>query len=93
MMVNASSNRLTRWSNGKPYAWYSSSFQPAPRPRIRRPPLISSSVAACLARRPGLRKLVAATSGPISTRSVNAAMAASVVHASHGPRAGSPSPR
>ena len=42
MIVNASSKRATRWSNGKPKARYSVSFQPAPRPRMKRPPLISS---------------------------------------------------
>ncbi len=35
---------------------------------MRRPPLISSIVAACLASRAGLWKLVQATSGPSSTR-------------------------
>ena len=93
MMVNASSKRLTRWSYGKPKALYSVSFQPAPRPRIRRPPLISSRVAAFLASMAGLWKLVQATSGPICTRSVTAAMAVSAVHASHGPRDGASAQR
>ncbi len=87
MIVNASSNRSIRWSNGKPNARNSVSFQPAPRPRTKRPPLISSIVAACLASRAGLWKLVHATSGPNSTRDVIAAMAAMLVQASHGPRA------
>ena len=56
---------------------------------MSRPPLISSRVAAFLASMAGLWNEVAATSGPICTRSVIAAMAASWVHASHGPRAGS----
>ncbi len=60
---------------------------------MRRPPLISSIVAAFLASMAGLWKLVDATSGPISTRSVAAASAASIDHASHGPRAGLPSSR
>ena len=47
---------------------------------------MASTVAACLASIVGAWKLVAATSGPISTRSVTAAIAASVVHASYGPR-------
>ena len=48
MIVNASSKRSIRWSNGKPKARNSVSFQPAPRPRIRRPPLISSIVGGLL---------------------------------------------
>ena len=87
MIVNASSKRSIRWSNGKPKARNSVSFQPAPRPRTKRPPLISSIVAACLASSAGLWKLVQATSGPSSIREVDAAMAASSVQASHGPRA------
>ena len=86
MIVNASSNRLIRWSNGKPNARYSVSFQPAPRPRISRPPLISSTVAAFLASIAGAWKLVEATSGPSLTRDVAAASAASIVQHSHGPR-------
>lgn len=93
MIVNASSKRVIRWSYGKPKARNSVSFQPAPRPRMSRPPLISSIVAACLARRAGLWKFVQATSGPISTRSVAAARAAISVQASHGPRGGTVSQR
>ena len=91
MIVNASSNRLIRWSNGNPNAAYSVSFQPAPRPRMSRPPLISSTVAAFLASIAGAWKLVDATSGPSSTRVVAAASAASIVQHSQGPR-GSISP-
>ena len=54
---------------------------------MSRPPLISSIVAACLARSAGLWKPAQATSGPNSTREVAAAIAASIVQASHGPRA------
>ena len=86
MIVNASSNRLTRRSNGAPSAANSVSFQPAPRPRTRRPPEISSTAAACFASMNGLWNAVAATSGPRATRSVASARPASVVHASHGPR-------
>ena len=86
MIVNDSSNRSMRWSNGKPNARNSVSFQPAPSPSTKRPPLISSIVAACLASSAGLWKLVQATSGPNSTREVTAAMAPISVHASHGPR-------
>ena len=87
MIVNASSNRETRWSNGKPKAANSVSFQPAPRPRIKRPPLISSTVLASFASIAGVWKAVAATSGPSRIRDVLAAMAASIVQTSHGPRA------
>ena len=59
---------------------YSRSFQPAPSPRISRPPEIASTVAACLASIAGAWKLVDATNGPSSTRSVTAASAASEVH-------------
>ena len=55
---------------------------------MSRPPLISSRVAAFLASMAGLWNEVAATSGPSWMRSVTAAIAASWVHASHGPRAG-----
>ena len=85
MIVNASSKRLTRWSNGNPKARYSSSFHPAPSPRISRPPLSSWTAAALAASIAGLWKLVAATSGPSWTRVVIAAIAASWLHASHGP--------
>ena len=88
MIVNASSNRDTRLSYENPNARYSVSFQPAPNPRIRRPPEISSIVAAFFAIIAGAWNDVAATSGPISTRSVTAASAASVDHASQGPRGG-----
>src|SRR5256885_1623264 len=37
MIVNASSNRSIRWSNGRPKAWNSVSFQPAPSPNTNRP--------------------------------------------------------
>ena len=53
---------------------------------MSRPWEIASTVAACLANIAGAWKPVEATSGPISTRSVTAAIAASVVHASYGPR-------
>ena len=49
---------------------------------MSRPPEIASTVAACFASIAGAWKLVDATSGPISTRSVTAAIAARVVHAS-----------
>ena len=55
---------------------------------MKRPPLISSIVAACLASSAGLWKLVQATSGPSSIREVAAAIAASRVQASHGPSSG-----
>ena len=93
MIVNASSNRSMRWSNGMPNARNSVSFQPAPRPRMRRPPLISSIVSARLASIAGLWNAVQATSGPSSIRLVAAARAASIAQASHGPRGGRRSDR
>src|SRR3990172_7493740 len=92
MMAKASSNRSTRWSNGNPNARYSGSFHPAPSPRINRPPLISSMVAAFLARMAGLWNETLATSGPRSTRSVMPASAARTDQASHGPRGGRSGP-
>ena len=52
-IANASSNRETRRSYGIPNAANSSSFQPAPSPSTKRPPLTSSIVAAILAISPG----------------------------------------
>ena len=78
---------------GQTEAPYSVSFQPAPSPRTNRPPLISATVAAIFAISPGGWKLVQATSGPSSMRSVTAASPASMVQTSHGPRSSRPSPR
>ena len=86
MIVNASSNREIRLSNGIPNARNSVSFQPAPRPKMKRPPLISSIVSARFASTAGLWNAVHATSGPSSIRLVAAATAASIAHASQGPR-------
>ena len=85
MMVNASSKRSMRWSKGKPNASYSVRFHPAPRPRISRPPEISSTVAAFFASIAGAWKEVDATNGPSLTRSVDSASAASIDQASNGP--------
>ncbi len=87
MIVKASAKRLIRRSKGKPKAANSVSFQPAPRPRTSRPPLISSTVAACFASIAGAWNAVAATSGPSVIREVTAARPASTVQASQGPRA------
>ena len=84
-MVNASSNRLARWSNGYPNARYSGSCHPAPRPSTRRPPLISSTVTAAFARSAGFRKLVHATKVPSVIRLVAAARAARTDQLSHVP--------
>ncbi len=86
MIVKASANRSIRWSNGMPNARNSVSFQPAPRPRTKRPPLISSRVSACFARTAGLWNAVQATSGPSRIRVVAAASPARRVQASQGPR-------
>ena len=53
-----------------PWAVCSSSNQAPPRPRIARPLLTWSSVAASLAARPGLRNVLAPTSSPRRVRSV-----------------------
>ena len=87
-IVNASSNRETRWSKGSPKARNSTSFQPQPRPSTSLPPESSCVAAAIRASTPGGWKAVHATSGPRSMRSVIPASQASVVHASHGPRSG-----
>ncbi len=47
-----------------PWAWCSSSIHAPPMPRIARPSLMWSSVAAVLATRPGLRNVLAPTSRP-----------------------------
>ena len=52
---NASMDRAALPSNGRPNASNSARFHPAPRPRVSRPPLISSTVAAILARTGGWR--------------------------------------
>ncbi len=65
-----------------PWAWCSGSIQAPPMPRIARPPLMWSSVAASLATRPGLRNVLAPTSRPRRIRSVEAAYAASEVQPS-----------
>ena len=51
-------------------------------PSTNRPPLMSSSAAACFARRPAERSEARVTSVPILTRVVTAAIAASVAYAS-----------
>ena len=85
--VNASSKRADAVvERGAEGARTPSSFQPAPSPRTRRPPEISSTVAACFASMNGAWNAVAATSGPSATRSVASARPARVVHASQGPR-------
>ena len=90
---NASANRETWWSNGRPNASNSATFQPAPTAATTRPPDSSSTAANKRASIPGGWNAVQATSGPSSTRSVIAASHASVVKQSHGPRSGPPSPR
>ena len=78
--VNASSKRPTLWSVGKPNASNSGSCQPAPIPRISRPSLTASSVAAILASTAGLRNAVQITIVPRLTRAVASAMAERIVH-------------
>ena len=85
MIVSASSKRETRRSYGKPKASNSRRFQPAPSPRISlpfesRPPSRPAWPAS------PARGSSSMQQRPILTRSVAAAIAASVVHASYGPR-------
>ena len=79
MMVSDSSKRETLWSVGKPNASNSGSCQPAPTPRISRPPLMVSSVPAILASTAGLRNAVHSTIVPSSTRRVASAIAERIV--------------
>ncbi len=88
MIANASSNRLTRLSNGMPNASNSRRFQPDPSPSTKRPWLISSIVEAIFASTAGGWNPAQATNGPIRTRSVAAATALISVHTSHGARSG-----
>ena len=70
MIVNASSKRSTRWSNGKPKA-PELGLVPAGAEAEDEPAAAdSSTVAACLASSAGLWKFVHATSGPSSIRCV-----------------------
>ena len=57
-------------------------IQPPPRPAMTRPPAMLSAVAMTLPRCAGLRMPAGVTSVPISTRSVMAAMALTIDHAS-----------
>ena len=86
MIGNASAKRPTSLSWGRPKASNSSVFQPAPMPSTNRPELISPIVAAILASTAGGWNAAQATKGPNSTRSVTAAKADNMVHASYGPR-------
>ena len=81
---------LARGGKGMPYAVYSCSYQPVPRPSSTRPPLIWSTWATVMARTPGSRKVPAVTSVPRRIRLVSRASPARVTQASVGP--GSPSP-
>ena len=96
MIRSPSSNASKRRSNGTPNAVNSGSFQPAPRPRMNRPPLTSSSVSAIFASSAGLRSGIAVTYVPRRTRGTATASAVRSVIDSHAPLhspAGSPNPR
>ena len=69
MIWSASSKRAKMRSSGSPKAraWPGHSC-PAPRPKTKRPPLISSSVSAVLAMMPGLRCSADSTHVPTLTR-------------------------
>ena len=67
MIWSASSNRPTGWSSRKPNRSCSLQWSPARSPRMTRPPLISSTVSAILARSAGLRYPAQVTRVPSST--------------------------
>jgi len=85
---NASMDRAALPSKGRPNDSNSARFHPAPRPRVSRPRLISSRVAAIFARTGGWRNAVQATSGPSLIPVVAVAIAARSANASRGPRSG-----
>ncbi len=88
MIFRASSKRSTLWSKGMPNASNSGWCHPAPRPRMKRPPLTSSTVTAIFASRAGCRKGTHITSVPSSTRVVASASAERTVHTSQIPAVG-----
>ena len=71
--------------NAKPQARCSASYQPAPIPSSTRPPETWSTVTTLLASTAAWRNVTGETSVPSRSRSVRAARAASVVHASSDP--------
>ncbi len=90
----ASSRRETRSpaaGRSKPYRRCSASCQPVPMPRTRRPPLTWSTVTASFASSDGCRKVLLVTRTPRRIRRVDAASAASSVHASRHGCSGGPS--
>ncbi len=90
-----SSNRSNLRSQGNPYDTNSGSFQPAPTPRITRPPDTSSSVSAIFASIAGFRYGMASTYVPSRTRGTATASAVRSVQHSHAPPhlpSGSPNP-
>ncbi len=94
MIASDSSNQSIRSPSVRPgsmpWARFSNSTLPAPRPRIDRPLLMWSIVTAILATTPGLRNVFAPTSKPSRTRSVAMAHPASVVQPSKNGWYGSP---
>ena len=79
---SSASNRSPISPKRYPNASNSSRIQPAPSPRSSRPPESRSIDAAVLARSAGWRNGAHSTSVPIRTRSVTAAIPASVVSGS-----------
>jgi hypothetical protein len=87
----ASSNRSKMWSSGSPNAWACPGHAcPAPSPKMKRPPLISSSVSAVLAMIPGLRWSADITQVPTLARNVIAATAPAMETPSQAPITGGP---
>ena len=68
----------------------SGSYQPAPSPRMSRPPLTASAVVAILASSAGCRNEVQVTSWPSSRRRVDAASVARIVQPSKMPSSDGP---
>ena len=91
IILIASSNRETRWSQGNPNMSYSGLCQPAPTPRTNRPPLISSIISDILATIAGLRQPRHVTWTPSVMRDVTAAIPAMSGKTSQTPRV-APSP-
>ena len=89
MICSASSKRAKIRSSARPKkrAWPGHSW-PAPRPKMKRPPLISSSVSAVLAMMPGLRCSAERTHVPTLIREVAPATAPAIETPSQTPMCG-----
>ena len=82
--------RSRRLGKGRPNASCSPTFQPAPTPRMKRPPLSSSSCAAIRASSEGWRNVIEATSGPKRMRSLSSAATTKEMNVSSASRSRGP---